>query len=92
MLDVMVGQAPEYVGLAYGAIKIVLVAQVNHEEVKQKVKPHLEQILLKFKIIDHLTAYIPSSHLVGLVGQACSLFYRSLSKTVECYAQSRLGK
>ncbi|KAI7773022.1 hypothetical protein LA080_012409 [Diaporthe eres] len=30
--DVMVGQAPEYIGLIYGAIKILLVAQVNNEE------------------------------------------------------------
>lgn len=38
ILDVMVGQAPEYVGLAYGAINILPVAQVNNEEMKGKVK------------------------------------------------------
>src|SRR5690348_8434188 len=29
ILDVMVSQAPEYVALAYGAVKILLVVQVN---------------------------------------------------------------
>lgn len=89
MLDVVVGQAPEYVGLAYGAIKIILVVQVNHEEVKRKVKDYLEQVQLKFKIIDHLTSYIPSSQLVTLVAQAYSLFYRFLAKAVKYYTQSR---
>lgn len=92
MLDVMVGQAPEYVGLAYGAIKIILVAQVNHEEVKHKVKDYLEQIQAKFKIIDHITSYIPSSQLVTLVAEAYSLFYRFLAKVVKYYTQSRPSK
>ncbi|KAL1877958.1 hypothetical protein Daus18300_002312 [Diaporthe australafricana] len=90
ILDVMVGQAPEYVGLAYGAVKIILVVQINHEEVKKKAKDYLEQVQLKFQIIDHLTSYIPSAHLVTLVAQAYSLFYRFLAKAVRYYTQSRL--
>lgn len=89
MLDVMVGQAPEYVALAYGAVKIILVVQVNHHEVKTKAKDCLQQIQLKFQIIGHLTSYIPSSHLVKLVAEAYSLFYRFLSKAVRYYTQSR---
>lgn len=92
MLDVMVGQAPEYVGLAYGAIKIILVAQINHEEVKQKVKSHLEQVQMKFKMIDHLTTYMPTSQLITLVAQAYGLFYRFLAKAVKYYTQSRLSR
>lgn len=92
MLDVVVGQAPEYVGLAYGAIKIILVVQINHEEVKRKVKDYLEQVQLKFRIIDHLTSYIPSAQLVALVAQAYSLFYRFLAKAIKYYTQSRPSK
>lgn len=91
MLDVMVGQAPEFVALAYGAVKILLAAQVNYEELKRKVKEYMEQIQLKFKIIDHLTVYIPSSHLVAMVGQAYSLFYLFMAKAVKYYTQSRLS-
>lgn len=74
ILDVMVGQAPEYVGLAYGVIKILLVAQVNNEEMKEKVKWYLERIQPKFQTIDHLTAYMPSSRLVTLISQVYGLF------------------
>lgn len=92
MLDVMVGQAPEYVGLAYGAVKILLVAQINHEEVKQKVKDYLGQIQLKFGIIDHLTAYMPTLQLVTLVAQAYSLFNRFVAKAIKHYTRTRPSK
>lgn len=92
ILDVMVGQAPEYVGLAYGAIKIVLVAQVNNEEVKEKVKGYLDQIQLKFEIIDHLTAYMPSSRLVTLIAQVYGLFNVFVAKAIKHYTQRRVGK
>lgn len=74
IVDAMVGQAPEYVGFAYGAFKILLVAQVNNEEMKEKVKWYLEQIQPKFQTIDHLTAYMPSSRLVTLISQVYGLF------------------
>lgn len=83
MLDVMVGQAPEYVALAYGAIKIFLVVQINNEEVKRKVEDYMKQILLKFNLIDHLTCYAPASNIVTGVAQAYSLFYRFLAKAVK---------
>lgn len=92
ILDVMVGQAPEYVGLAYGAIKILLVAQVNNEEVKEKVNGYLDQIQLKFEIIDHLTAYMPSSRLVSLIAQVYSLFNVFVAKAIKHYTQGRLSK
>ena len=33
-MDMLASQAPEYVALVWGAIKIVLIVQVNHEELK----------------------------------------------------------
>lgn len=92
ILDVMVGQAPEYVGPVYGAIKILLVAQVNNEEVKEKVKEYLEQIQLKFQIIDHLTLYMPSSRLVTLIAQVYCLFNTFLAKAIKHYTQPRLSE
>lgn len=91
MLDVMVGQAPEYIALAYGAIKILLVVQINNEELKRNVEDYMEQILLKFKLIDHLTCYIPASNIVIGVARAYSLFYCFLAKAVKYYTQSRLS-
>ena len=92
MLDVMVGQAPEYIALAYGAVKILLVVQINNEELRQKVELYIQQILLKFQIIDHLTSYVPSSNIVIGVAQAYSLFYCFLAKAVKYYTLSRLSR
>lgn len=92
ILDYMVGSAPEYLGLAYGAIKILLVAQINNEEVKEKVKGYLEQIQSKFRDIDHLTAYMPSSRLITLIAEVYCLFSVFLRKAIKHYTQHRLSK
>jgi hypothetical protein len=92
MLDVLVGQAPEYVALAYGAIKIILVVQINYTELKVKVRQYMDQIKAKFEIIDHLTAYMPTAHLVKAVSQVYNLFSRFLAKAVKYYTQSKLSK
>ena len=91
IMDVMVGQAPEYVALAYGAIKIILVVQINHEELKQKAKAHMEQIRLRFEMVDHLTAYMPRSNLVASVAKAYELFSRFLGKAVRYYSLNRFS-
>ncbi|KAK0624591.1 hypothetical protein B0T17DRAFT_245674 [Bombardia bombarda] len=89
MLDVMVGQAPEFVGLVYGAVKIIIVVQVNYEETKQKMEKYLNEISSKFGLVDHLVAYIPTARLVAALGQAYSLFTLFLAKAVKFYTQNR---
>lgn len=91
-LDVMVGQAPEYVALAYGAVKIILVVQVNYEEVNQKVRLHLEQIARKFEMVDHLTAYKPTKNLITTLSEAYTLYTRFLAKAVKLYTRCRLDE
>ncbi|RDW67382.1 uncharacterized protein DSM5745_09248 [Aspergillus mulundensis] len=90
ILDPMMAQAPGYVSLAYGGIKIILTAQINYQELKEKVTVYLEQIATRFELIDHLTAYIPTKNLVARVGQAYSLFTKFLSKAVKHYTRSRM--
>lgn len=53
IMDVLIGQTPEYVALIWGAMKIVLVVHINHEELKQKVNEHMEQIKSRFETFDH---------------------------------------
>ena len=52
----------------------------------------MDQIKEKFDIVDHLTAYIPTDHLVKAISQAYTLFSRFLAKAVKYYTQSRLSK
>ena len=92
IMDLLANSAPEYVALAWGAIKIVLVVQINHEELKQKVRIYLEQIKTKFETIDHLTAYLPRANLVVAVARAYELFSRFLAKAVRYYTLNRFSK
>ncbi len=91
-MDLLANSAPEYVALAWGAIKIVLVIQINYEELKQKVRTYLEQIKIKFETIDHLTAYLPRANLVVMVARAYELFSRFLAKAVKFYTLNRFSK
>ena len=92
VMDLLVDQAPEYVSLVWGAIKIVLVVQINHEELKQKVKEYMEQIKIKFEIVDHLTAYMPKANIVTSIAKAYELFSRFLAKAVKYYSLNRLSE
>lgn len=92
IMDTLVSQAPEYVSLAWGAMKIILVTQINHEELKQKVKGCMEQIKLKFEIIDHLTELVPRANLVAAVAKMYELFSRFLAKAVKYYSMSMPSK
>jgi len=92
IMDMFVGQAPEYVGLAWGAIKLVLLAQVNHTELKQNVKEHMERIKSKFEMIDHLTAYMPKKNLVASVTKAYELFSRFLAKSIKFYTRNTFSR
>lgn len=64
----------------------------GHLEVKKKVKESLEQIQLKFNIIDQLTAYMPSLQIVALVAQVYSLFNRFVAKAIKHYTRNRLSE
>jgi hypothetical protein len=91
IMDVLMGQAPEYVALAYGAVKILLVVQVNYEEMKQNVEEYMYTIRTKFCMIDHLTTYSPSGQLVAAVGKAYDGFQRFLAKALKFYTRSRFS-
>lgn len=92
IMDVFVGQAPEYVGLVYGAVKLLLVAQINHAELKEKVKENMEIIKTKFEIMDHLTSYNPTEQLVQALGRFYDCFQRFVAKALKFYCRSRISK
>lgn len=89
IMDVLMGQAPEYVALVYGAVKLLLVVQVNYEEMKQNVQEYMVSIKAKFCMIDHLTTYFPSGPLVEAIGRMYESFQRFLAKALKFYTRSR---
>lgn len=91
IMDVLVGQAPEHVALAYGAVKLLLVVQVNYEAMKKNVEDHLVIIKTKFFMTDHLTTYFPSGKLVKTIGRMYERFQMFLAKALKFYTRSRFG-
>ena len=88
IMDVMFGQAPEYVALAYGVVKILLVAHHNYQEMKEKTKSHLDNIKTKFEILEQLTSYMATKRLVESLTEMYDFFNRFLAKALKFYTQS----
>ena len=92
IMDMLAGQAPEYVALAWGAIKIILILQINHEELKEKIHEHIRLIKSKFEIMDHLTILLPRANLVAAIARAYELFSRFLAESVKYYSMNKFSK
>jgi hypothetical protein len=95
IMDIMVGQAPEYVALAYGAVKILLVTHNNYLEMKDNVSTWMGKIKANFDLVDHLTAYNPSKVCLGheiLVAIAANLrTSASSTQSFRCTTISRIS-
>lgn len=64
LLDVVMNQCPEYVGLAWGVTKLLLVANINHSKLKQNVESHLIFIGEQLGLVNQLIAYSPTDKMV----------------------------
>ena len=64
LLDVVMNQCPEYVALAWGVTKLLLVANINHSKLKQNVESHLVSIGEQLGLVNQLIAYSPTDKMV----------------------------
>ena len=64
LLDVVMNQCPEYVALAWGVTKLLLVANINHSKLKQNVELHLINIGEQLGLVNQLIAYSPTDKMV----------------------------
>lgn len=92
LLDVIMNQSPEYACLAWGVIKLLLVANVNHQRLKQNVESNLLRIGGQLGLVNQLMYYIPTEKMVEAVALLYSSFSGFLRKALKCYAKSRLGR
>ncbi|KAE8392938.1 hypothetical protein BDV23DRAFT_181087 [Aspergillus alliaceus] len=88
IIDIFVGQAQIMWPWVYGAFKVLLVARVNHTEMKQNVEEHMATSKAKFEIVDHLTTYLPSQRLVQTIGKLYDCFQRFLAKALKFYSKN----
>ena len=64
LLDVVMNQCPEYVALAWGVMKLLLVANINHSRLKQNIESHLISIGEQLGLVNQLIAYAPTDKMV----------------------------
>ena len=64
LLDVVMNQSPEYVSLAWGVTKLLLVANINHSKLKENVELHLVSIGEQLGLVNQLIAYSPTDKMV----------------------------
>ena len=90
MLDVVMNQSPEYAGLAWGAIRLLLVAHTNHSKLKHAVEHYLIQFGQEFGVMNQLMNSHPTKKMVEAVSEAYVCFSKFLAKAVEYYKESKL--
>ena len=71
LLDVVMNQCPEYVALAWGVTKLLLVANINHSRLKQNVESHLISIGEQLGLVNQLIAYSPTDKMVEYEASGC---------------------
>ena len=91
LLDVVMNQCPEYVALAWGVIKLLLVASINHSKLKENVESHLISIGGQLGIVNQLMAYSPTDNMVEAVALLYESFSKFLGKALRCYTKSKLA-
>ena len=64
LLDVVMNQSPEYVSLAWGITKLLLVANINYSKLKENVELHLVSIGEQLGLVNQLIAYSPTDKMV----------------------------
>ena len=92
MIDVLVNQAPEYTSLAWGAIKFLLIVNINSQELKESVAQVLGDIGDKFRMVKCFLDLFPSREMVEHVCGAYEQFSQFLTKAVSYYKECRLSK
>ncbi|KAI9764201.1 MAG: hypothetical protein M1840_008591 [Geoglossum simile] len=95
VMDVLVQQHPEWLSLAYGAVKFLLVVSVNHQELKEKFVYHLENIGSQFEAMQIFVRLHPDERMVNAVSGAYAEFLKFLELSVSWCGENplvRLGK
>lgn len=92
LLDVVLNQSPEYASLAWGIMKFLLVANINHAKLKQNVEMNLIRIGDQLGLVNQLMYYMPTEKMVEAVALLYASFSKFLREALKCYAKSKLGR
>jgi hypothetical protein len=88
-VDLFISIAPNYVQAVWGSIRILLLVQVRSMELREAVRKHLLDIRDKFRLLDLLQAYCPTTSLIRAVSVAYASYATFLSNAVQYYSRNR---
>ena len=91
LFDVVLDSCPEYVSLAWGITRLLLVANINHAKVKENVQTHLISIGDRLGLVNQLIYYAPTDKMVDAVALFYAHLSKFLAKALRYYAKSKLG-
>lgn len=91
-LDSLVLVAPNYVQAVWGAIHLLLMAQINDQRLKQSIPEYLMSISRKFGLLESLTAYVPTQLMVEGLAQVYAAYLIFLRDAVKFYSESRIRR
>ena len=94
LLDVVMSgnQLPEYAGLAWGIMKVLLCANINHSKLKENVERYLISIGEQSALVNQFVYYSPTEKMAETVGNLYADFGNFLRKAIDHYAKSKLSK
>lgn len=90
LLDVVMEACPDYVSMAWGTMKILLVADINHQNLKENVRRCLIDIGGRLGIVNQLLCYSPTEKMVEAVALLHASFSKFLGKALKYYCKSKL--
>ena len=92
LLDVLMNQCPEYVAAEWGAMKILLLTNVNHTKLKENVESYLIVIGERLGLVNQLICYTATGKMVEAVPQLYATFSEFLAKALKSYTNCRLAR
>jgi|SRR5579862_1252124 len=91
VMDVLAQQHPEWLSLAYGAVKFLFVVSVNRQELKEKFAHHLENIGSQFEAMQVFVRLHPDERMVNAVSGAYAEFLKFLELSVSWCGENPIG-
>ncbi|KAI1459642.1 hypothetical protein F4805DRAFT_48806 [Annulohypoxylon moriforme] len=79
IMDVLIQQNPEWVSLAWGAVKFLLMVPVEYQRVKENIAANLGSLGDKFAVIHIFTQFFPSANIIN----AAAAMYASFAEFLE---------
>ncbi|KAI1412093.1 hypothetical protein F5Y13DRAFT_51033 [Hypoxylon sp. FL1857] len=79
IMDILIQQNPEWLSLAWGAVKFMLMIPIEYQRVKENIAVHLGSLGEKFAVVHIFTQFFPSVNIIN----AAAAMYTSFAEFLE---------